>query len=76
MSVENKLVQLYAVNDMGFDYCSMEVTVGELASACRDHNCPMGLFSCPISRAVACEEVTAGTWAKVFHWEEEGDAQD
>ncbi len=75
MSLENRTVRLYAVNDTGFDYCSMEVTIGELTSACRDHKCPMGMFGCPVSRAVACEDVTAETWAKVLHWED-GDAQD
>ena len=75
MSLENKVVQLYAVNAAGCDYCSMEVTVGELTSACRDRKCPMGLFSCPVRRDVACEDVTAETWAKVFHWEDDEDAQ-
>ena len=75
MSLENKVVELLVVNGTGVDYARMEVTIGELTSACRDHKCPMGLFSCPVSRAVACEDVTAETWAKVFHWEDE-DAQD
>ena len=75
MSLENKTVRLFAVNDAGV-VCSLEATLGELVSGCNSKRCPMGMFSCPVSRSIRCEDVTVETWAGVFRVKEVEDGQE
>ena len=74
MSLENRIVELYIVNDLGFDYSKMRNTLGELTAFCNGKYCPMGVFQCPIDRKLRCEDVTVDMWAKVFGVKDEDDA--
>ena len=73
MDLRNKIVELYIVNNLGFDYANLEATLGEMADNCVNKYCPMGMFSCPINRKHRCEDVTVDMWAEVFHLCEDND---
>lgn len=75
MSLRNKVVKMWVIDNNRDCVSHLEVTLGELKDQCNVKFCPMGMFKCPISRQHSCTDVTVEMWAKVFGVKDEDDGR-